>query len=213
MKRFLFLVAIFGFSNSAFSGEVLCLGPKDARESLIYLHGMDPVAPSSQELATRADLERLGHELGLRVAVPRSQTLCPKDKTLLCWPQTSRDTLSLTWEKILSDSALCFTRTPSDPILLGFSNGAYFATQLWQECLPSGPRRVLAIGSGETRREKAPAASCGRLTLLVGRRDQVLPSARAFHKRLLARKSKIDFIEFDGGHQVDPSSIKSFWGK
>src|ERR1700733_2057996 len=55
---------------------VTCLGPENAKKAAVYLHGLDTVHPSVQEMQNRKTLSEIAKNLNLRIAVPRAPSHC-----------------------------------------------------------------------------------------------------------------------------------------
>jgi len=136
---------------SAAHGEntslVSCEGPEDADVGLVYLHGMDSPSPSPQEMSNRAVLEAVARHFSMRVAILRSLTRCSWRPEQLCWSWRDRNQLLSRHEEIVRKSAPCFAKE-ARLILLGFSNGAFFATDIANRCVPTPFSSVIAFGGG-----------------------------------------------------------------
>ena len=85
VKYFYFLILFFSPFVVLASNDTICLGPKKASHFAIYLHGMDSVVPSIQELQNRETLEKIANKLNLRIAIPRATNRCLQQPNLLCW--------------------------------------------------------------------------------------------------------------------------------
>lgn len=152
--------------KSAYAGTSLvsCVGPEDAEDGIVYLHGMDTPLPSNQEKRNRALLEVLAQHLSLRVAILRSSSRCPWAPHTLCW-YWGQD-VSSSVQEIADAGQRCF-REGARVSLLGFSNGAFFATALATQCPPSPFASLIAFAGGGGK-EGPPSRKCSAPRIVMG---------------------------------------------
>jgi predicted esterase len=188
-----------------------CLGPADASNFAVYLHGVDEPGISDQEFDNRRNLDVVAKELSLRIALPRASRPCPNQPGELCWGWTfDEPEVDAAATAVKDAAASCFGAARSFG-LIGFSNGGYLVTQLLRTCsfhqrLPTATW-MMTIGSAMNRGplEATPAdlAECGHLVMLGGTHDTYNfdPAEQLLHG-LEAKHADVHAIRFDGGHGV-----------
>ncbi|NRA66535.1 MAG: hypothetical protein HRU19_18750 [Pseudobacteriovorax sp.] len=188
-------------SASLVAGE-LCLKPKDAKAGLIYLHGLDDNIPGNQELRNRKTLKHISKTLGVAIYAHRSQITC-KRYNKKCWLHSTPQQRTQAWNKILPKAKACFAETPVT-LLLGFSNGAYLAAKLFEDCLvPSNVVTVFSGGMGS----KAPPwnkPSCkrGKIIGMIGKGDQIKAKAERYIQNAKKAGQDARLLLHKGGHEI-----------
>jgi len=196
--------------------KVSCIGPENAPHSLIYLHGMDSLQPSNQELRNRAILTDIANALNIRIALPRAFMACPTQTNSICWGWSfNQNELQSVLPLILQARTKCFSGV-NDFGMIGFSNGGYLITQWYRnEMIPKmerTPSFLIASGSdtGVVPKTIQSLAMSPPLTLIIGNQDQYnRDPTSSFFNQLKALNAKVSRIEFDGGHQLDLTSSRA----
>ncbi len=190
--------------------DVLCLGEESALLFGAYLHGMDTIDPSKQELENRKLLDTIAKELNMRIAIPRSKDSCSPTKEKTCWIQSSREDVTKTYEAIASSVSKCF---PQDAKfgLIAFSNGGYLAGKIVNYCITPQPLWAILIGSGGTAREisRPSLKECAPLFILIGKNDLANKSAKNYKSQMERLGADVKLTEFQGGHVVPFDSLVS----
>jgi predicted esterase len=207
----IFVTPLSSFAQIPSNPPIVCIGPESAKNHAIYLHGMDTASPSSHELKIRDRLGQLAQDLDMRIAVPRSQNICPKNQDQLCWSQKSSDDVRRTIASQVIASEMCFGSKKPDGIV-GFSNGGYLLGKAAvNDCDISPFKFVVAIGSaGSVRGESAKRQpSCTPFTLMIGKKDKLTyNSAVAFATQLKNFRANSYLVEYVGGHDVPDFELK-----
>lgn len=181
-----------------------CVGDANATQNAIFLHGMRPIAKASAEAqATEKQLETLAKASGVRIAIPQSHTVCQNAKSHYCWGSSSADSIASTYAGIMKSAGQCFdTKKPF--VVIGFSDGGYHLSRAVMRCLDPQPKWSIAIGSAGNiaHATSSDLSKCSKLTLLVGKSDQVLSKAKSFEKSMKAKQAQVDFKTYAGGHVV-----------
>jgi len=167
---------------------------------VVYLHGIDSLGPSWQELENRQTIARLAEELDLAVAVPRASRPCPSPSSR-CWAD---DTLSA----IRTAARHCFG-TPATVGAVAFSNGAFALGAAYQRCQATELAWV-ALGGGGAVGDgiAADLTGCGRIAIAMGTNDRHHRHfATDFVAALRARHARVELVEFDGGHRFDYAAM------
>jgi hypothetical protein len=194
--------------------EVSCLGAKSAKKFMIYLHGIDSINPSPQELKNREILKRIAEKENIRFALPRARLKCPNDPASVCWgwkftPLELSETLPL----ILDSRSQCFKLDEAFGII-GFSNGGYFISHWYMNGMvpkysPS-PSELFASGSGkgEVSKRIKDLSKNPKFTLIIGTQDEFNfdPKESLFHE-LKKLQAPIQLFEFSGAHQLDEQTL------
>lgn len=187
-------------------GGVECIGPKNADKFIVYLHGIDSVVPSKQELANREVLSRLSEALKVRFAVPRASGRCPNNKHQLCWTWSAKTSAELLSVKSAIESAVnaCFPSKSYDA--LGFSNGGIALASMLRLCEKVKFKSVITVGAAGAWYPSDPKnlRSCGtQLVSLLGTDDQANQKpVRDFVAHLISLNAPVELIEYDGGHAL-----------
>ncbi len=190
------------------STDTICIGSPDAKSFAVYLHGVDGVTASSQELGNRKVLESLAKNLSMRIALPRASKACPNDASSLCWGWTFDEReLDAAATAIRTAASSCFEGKSFG--LVGFSNGGYLLTKMVRDC--SLKRRVplaswaVAAGSalfkGSLDPEPRSLSECGKLRFVTGTKDEFNFDPQHHLLDELKRKgADVGEVAFDGGH-------------
>ncbi|MFY7842103.1 MAG: hypothetical protein ACOVQW_04840, partial [Actinomycetes bacterium] len=193
------LIALFIFpTNPLVWAE--CLGPLNANHFMVYLHGMDTVKPSPQEMNNRKVLKNIAGKLNLRIALPRAINKCPKDANQICWGWKFTDAGV---EEVLksSDSAIeeCFPKAKKVG-LLGFSNGGFAVNQIVKDCRTTNFDWFISVAAGGSWNEESSRdlSKCGKIYMFAGKLDhQNFDSIKGFNIWLQKNKSDVKIIEYD----------------
>jgi hypothetical protein len=179
-----------------------CLGSSTARRNIVYLHGLDSVGPSWQELTNRRTLASLPD---VRVAIPRAP-LCDGGR---CWDPSRTDT---TIAAIRSAAEVCFGRGAGTNVgppfgVLGFSRGG-FALAALASCADAGASWAIVAGAfGITAVDRIGLRDCP-VAVAIGRRDRYHHAgAIEYASARAAAKLAGGLVEHDGGHRLDAASL------
>jgi hypothetical protein len=159
-----------------------CIGPRDARLNVVYLHGFDTYGPSWTEIATRRKLHEIADALHVRIALPRT-----------------RGSWARHLDEIGRAGSVCFN-DPRSFVILGFSDGANAANELFFDCVGA---RVISVGSssGAVSRSRA-LAGCGQLILIAGEHEPGFATTKLMARRLAAQHADVRFFAHSGPHEV-----------
>jgi|ERR1043165_81982 hypothetical protein len=167
-----------------------CFGPRDTDLNIVYLHGLDTIAPSWMELQNRAKLHVIAKHLHARIALPRASGR---------WLHGSRIAESL--GIIKEASSECFRR--GNFVLLGFSDGANLVNELFVQCRSDVTSTFVAVGPSETiPRHSVDWSACGHFFLVAGRHEPGFSTNQAYAQQLARRGAKVQFIEHSGPHEL-----------
>ena len=185
-----------------------CLGKRDARRSIVYLHGWDAPSLSAHEKRNRVMWEKMATDLDLRIALPRGDGRCNKGMKQ-CWRVRSRSDVKHSWQRILQGAEKCSLKKPYG--VVGFSNGGYLVSGLYHNCLANKETAfLLATGSaGLSSNPPIGKKSCGRFILQIGRKDITKGRAEQYMATLKRAKSPAEFKLFPGGHILHRPSIEA----
>ncbi|MDD1422371.1 hypothetical protein MEO40_25320 [Dolichospermum sp. ST_sed1] len=185
-----------------------CLGNKNAKEKIIFLHGMAPKRASKANVGFEGLFAQLAKEKNIQIAIPYSSETCRKDSSKFCWGLERQDGVSQTYQRILESSKSCFGDA-KDFALIGFSNGGYFAAKVILRGLQPEPKWVVGIGSAGRIKQLNPRSSYPDFTLVIGKSDMTHSESKSFFQDLKNRNFPVQFREFVGGHDVDKEVISS----
>ncbi len=189
---------------------VECLGSPNATEKLVYLHGFEkPEAWSPEESSNREVLLELSKQRSMRIALPLSPFLCKNQQR--CWASKSEEETLATFATIQKAVTKCWADGENKSYsLLGFSNGGYFAFKIYKLHRDQRLKHIIGVGSSGTWDASQDRLSpISKFSLIIGRKEITLPSAKKFEKEL--QKSMKDFriILSPGGHRLDLKSLLS----
>jgi pimeloyl-ACP methyl ester carboxylesterase len=175
-----------------------CLGPEGASRHVVYLHGLDSMAPSWQELDNRRALAEIPDAA---IAIPRA----PGCGAGRCWPDAEEGAAE-TIAAIRGAARACFGDHASYGVV-GFSRGGFALARL-ATCNSAGARwAIVASAFGyidEQRLRDCPVA------VVIGRHDRYHhDGAVGYAQRRRAAELPTSLIEFDGGHRLDADSLRS----
>ena len=188
--------------------QPLCHGPAKAPWGLVYLHGIDTIKPSAQELTAREDLKKLANKMGFRLAIVRSPWECSSRKGQLCWPYRAPEELQKTLTYVQQSAAKCLPDSQPQ-VLYGFSNAGYFAGQIVARCVAHPFHRIVMTGAaGDPPAKGKKLTTCGRLDVMMGKGDMTLKKARNFYQTLRRADAKVTLTVFPGGHRVDAPALE-----
>jgi len=172
-----------------------CIGPRDANLNIVYLHGLDTIAPSWVELQNRARLHALARHLHARIALPRASGR---------WLQGPGIAESVGMIKAAASE--CFQ--PGGFVLLGFSDGANLVNELFLQCRSDVASTFIAIGgSSGAPRHPGDLSVCGRLFLVAGHHEPGFSTNKAYARQLARRGANVQFIEHSGPHEIPLTEI------
>lgn len=196
-----------------------CIGPKDARSFVIYLHGLDAESPSAQEMGNREVLAALARKQSLRIALPRAKQACPGKPGTVCWGWGFDDAeVAAAAATVREGASSCFGDQPAT--VVGFSNGGYLLTKVIRSCalkreLPN-VTRVITVGAGMVKGpiEREPRLEgCGELTMVVGTKDEFnFDPGGNLLEQLRARGASVREVRFDGAHVLDEAALAGVLG-
>jgi len=205
MKSILFvLFSLIGFNLSAKTPEFAtrCVGDKSAKKNAIFLHGMLLVQTLPNGVGKdEASLAQIAKTHDYRIAIPRSHIVCKQSKHYHCWGNTT--TIESTYEGIVKSAAQCFD-TSKPFVAIGFSDGGYHLARALMRGVKDQPKLSIAIGSAGNiaYSQSKDLSQVAPITLLTGKSDGVLASAKSFVLDLKKKGAKVEFKTYDGGHVV-----------
>jgi predicted esterase len=204
----IYLLATAFTPHAAFAGvAVECYGSDKAKNFIAYLHGLDSIAPSTQELANRKLLKALADQLGFRLAIARSDAVCNKS---LCWRHNEPDEHSKTYRDLMAALEKCKPRNAHTLGLVGFSNGGYFTSKVTQFCYKDGPKWIIASGSAGSWNHTyhGDKSSCPSIAIMIGEGDLSREKAERYAKFLISSGYKGSFTTFKGRHELFHEPLK-----
>lgn len=184
-----------------------CFGDRKSGAGVIYLHGIDTIVPSEQELGNRRLLIKIAATLKFDLAIVRSTEFC-KEKSRagqLCWHRGDEQLNQTLLSEITTAGAECFSLDARVGIL-GFSNAGYLLNAITTQCLPSKTKWFLSIGAAGDVLKDAPQtnANCQDhlLHFMIGKKDITNIKVRKTFAQLKSLGRKIALTEFTGGHEI-----------
>jgi hypothetical protein len=188
--------------------EISCVPQKDAKASLIYLHGLDPEPTPREELNHRQMVTELAAKNKLNLFIPRSTILC---KERYCWPNNDPKLHKEVYDAILIESKKCLG--DAQPlILLGFSNGGFFSSKVATYCY-SGVAAVIASGSygslTDVDLKRIEPAKCPSIALTIGSGDLSYAKAKKYYADLKKAGYKVSFDSFPAKHELSRKVLQS----
>jgi hypothetical protein len=213
------LLILFIYCNTpALAIEATCEGSSEAKNHIIYLHGLDTEPSSPSEQATRAKLSEMAQELDLRIAFPRSQDLCPDealkryspDRPAFCWENGDHDTLI---SRVIEASRACFNT--AEPFgVIGFSTGGHLVNRwvLHSEVFRRIPSWFISIATGRRayrilQDQKIQIQSQSpRITFIYEKVG--VPTPKTLASFLSENGAQVNVHEFEGGHYFPPAIVK-----
>jgi surfactin synthase thioesterase subunit len=187
--------------------DTSCLGPEAAPQALLYLHGLEePDKKSAEEQGNRQVLERIARDLNFRVVLPQAPRRCAKSK--LCWPGSSPEEIRSTFTFL--QQALKSCGAGDRPyVLLGFSNGGYYAFKLWK--IERDPRLRLVLASGSAGQWQ-PGSDRGHpeapFRLMIGTQELTYKKAKQLASELKKSLPQFELDTFAGGHRLDYPTLE-----
>ena len=184
------------------SKDLLQLGPSEAQQRLVLLHGWGADADDLLDLGSLL----VGPEVSvvaLRAPEPHPYGvgrqwygLQPIDWTQL---PAAREALTLRLEELATSVDLART------VLLGFSQGGAMALDVGS----SLPLAGIVACSGYPHEGWQPAAGTAPVLLSHGREDPVVPFAASeeVQRRLARAGASAELLAFNGGHTIDASVL------
>lgn len=190
--------------------NVTCIGNDNAQGFLIYLHGMDSIIPSPQELTNRKILTDIALKYNLKIAMPRAEMECPTQLESICWGWTwSSLELTTIIPKILSAREQCFSSDKPFGVI-GFSNGGYLLNNWFQAgLLPSfGINPSFIISSGADRgfilSNSIDLSKNPPLILIAGDHDIYNHDmSETYSAQLMTMHADVKVVTFNGAHELN----------
>lgn len=197
-------IAILAATSQAFADytETECLGPGSAKLYFVYLHGWDNPGIGAHERLNRQEFARLAKERGWRIAVPRGRGRCSASKSQQCWDIRSHSHIQASWRIVQDAAQQCFPKV-IDWGVVGFSNGGYFTSSIFNLCLKPTPSWLVSYGAGEN--AVTPTISnpqCTPFAHIVGTNDPTLDRARQYGRKLKQAGASVLYQEVPGGGHV-----------
>lgn len=205
------LILLSLFSAQTYALEE-CIGPKDSKTALIYLHGMDTESPSPQEIENRKTLKKISEFLNIGIALPRATAKCP-NKTQLCWGWNFNEAgvVDSTLKTAQQTKEKCFPKSKHTG-LIGFSNGGFVINQIIKDCRKNNFDWLVSIGAGGSwnQTDKKDLSNCGSLTLMTGKKDKSnYEHIKELGKWFKDNKAKITVIEYNGDHILPEKDLEN----
>jgi len=179
-----------------------------ARALVVYLHGRYAPASEREELDRQARVARLATTRGFAVLALRGvQGECATTELAdwFCWPSNSRNASDapafVARMAPLLDGAKKRVGARAPTYLLGFSNGAYFASILAERALVPFDAIVIAHGGPLDATNNDPPRATPIL-LVTADDDPSDDEMQALDRELSRRKWPHDMIAREGGHAL-----------
>lgn len=205
MKSLILLLFFIYTATTALAQD--CIGPKNAKAGMVFLHGMDSPEFGPQERKTREHLAKIAGELDIAFALPRSTMKCPTKPDLVCWGWSFHELDSVDNALAASEKAkqTCFPEAKSTGIM-GYSNGGYVVNYILKYCKKNSFDWAISIGAGSTWKDSDPVtdmSSCGKYVFLIGTKDTYNYDTVLKMKPWLEKRNvKFSISEYDDGHTV-----------
>lgn len=175
-----------------------CIGGRDARTHVVYLHGLDSFAPSWQELYNRRALASLSD---VSIAIPRAPT-CGSGR---CWSDRDDGTATTT-AAIRTAAQACFGAAATYGVV-GFSRGGFALARLATCDVAGAGWAIVASAFGYT--DEPRLRGCP-VAVLIGESDRYHhDGAVTYAERRRAAGLPTSLFEFVGGHRLDTASLRS----
>ncbi len=204
--RQLLTLSIFFFTASLALSATECIGPANAKKSIVYLHGMDTEFPSSQELGNRVVLSELAKKLNIRFALPRAKDKCPPSPQQVCWTWAAKTSADLANVKTAIKSAASDCFSNKDYSVLGFSNGGVAVTAMLRLCEKVDFKSAIVIGAagGWFSTDPKNLKDCNpSLISLLGSKDTANQKpVRDLISHLISLKAPAVLVEYEGDHKL-----------
>jgi|GEM_PF-1580493 len=188
--------------------EVRCIGPESASHHAIFFHGIYESKGRTPEQTYGDVLRRVAKRENIRIAMPVSGFECVGKKGSFCWGTEDATVVQNLFSEAQSMSAQCFGGAVPKG-LIGFSNGGYFVGRLMLRCLTDKQNWLIAMGSGGSMdfRVRDDLSGCGKMHILIGRRDLSVRKAERFKQGLMTQKANATFQTWNGGHDVPDQEL------
>lgn len=204
--RLIFLIILILLPTTYSFGSTECIGSPTANKFIVYLHGMDSVSPSKQELGNRAILKNLAEKLNIRFALPRATQKCPVNNQQICWTWAAKthEDISIVQMAIKSAAEDCFANR--DYSVLGFSNGGVAVGALLRMCEKVSFKSAIIVGAagGWFSTDPKNLEGCSPIIIsLLGSEDQANQKyVREFVSHLISLKAQVSLVEYKGDHRL-----------
>ena len=191
---------------------VECIGPKNSKNSIVYLHGMDTPTPGEQEILIRQKLTTISEKLNLRLALPRATKMCPTNAKLMCWGWDFSNSKII--DEALASAFLaakeCFPQAKKLG-LIGFSNGGLVVNQIVKDCKETPFSWFISVGAAGSwkKNETKNLKECGTLYLFAGKQDKSnYLNIKNFSAWFKSQGANTELVEHDGGHAVPSEELE-----
>lgn len=196
----------------AIPGGCLALPPRANAELLVYLHGMYAEGAAADEEERRARVARIATARGMTVLAlrgKRGECTQAAAKTWFCWPSNPDNVADApAFAAGVTDAigeAERLIGPPARRLLLGFSNGGYFAAILATRSLV--PFDAIAIAGAGSPPPYAPPAHRPPILLLGADEDPSVESLLELDRELTRGGWAHALVGRDGGHALADSDV------
>jgi len=188
--------------------EITCIGAADAKNQVIFLHGIITETKTGPQPNYRTLLDQVAKDANLRIAMPISKDSCRGDTKKRCWVGNNGKQISTIWNNVLTASSQCIdTKKPFG--LIGHSNGGYMGGRIIMRCLKPQPKWAVVGGAAGDISHAAEAESknCAPLKVFIGKNDLTNQKAKKFVEQMQGKKRDATLIEYNGGHDFQLKSL------
>lgn len=175
-------------SGKSYQSDIVTLGSPTGNYNFVYLGGLIDSFDSELEISHRNILDKIGKELNIKFLVPVPKNRSARFSNKLHWPQDDEFVILDTFNKIMSE--LEGTKIGG---WIGFSNGGYFLQELLHYNSLDLP--IITIGAAGRMDHQT------QINILIGKDDT--------HAYDRAKNFGYKFIEYDGSHEIEYSSLKN----
>ena len=179
---------------------------------IVYLHGRHPPEQVPDEDERRARVGKLGTARGYAVLALRGrqgECLDPRLAAWWCWPSSERNTGDGPAYASRIDAAVAQAEERAGKgrrLLLGFSNGAYFAAMIARSAL--SPFDAIAIAHGGPVEPMHPTGKAPPLLLIDADDDPSGPEMDRLEADLSKEQWPHAMVAREGGHQLPEWDIE-----
>lgn len=187
-------------------GDACFAAAANPRGLVVYLHGRYPPELEKEETERQARVARMATARGFAVIAFRGkQGACPAAElaTYWCWPSNARTQdagpeVVTAWSASLADAEKRIGKVPRH--LLGFSNGAYFATLIATRALL--PFEAIAIVSGGPVQPTKALGAKPPILLVTADDDGAQPEMLRLESELKREAWPSTLTSREGGHAL-----------